>query len=71
MDLGPCDGVRGGAVFVWLGGGCGLRVGIVGSAGGTDAGSECGVKRGDGAGEPGEPTDGTGKQSPPVGGPRE
>lgn len=43
----------------------------MGSAGGTDAGSECGVGRGDGAGEPGEPTDGTGRQSPPVGGPRE
>ena len=32
-------------------------------------GSECGVGMGDGAGDAGEPTDGTGRQSPPVGGP--
>lgn len=45
-------------------GGWGLRVGIVWSAGGTDAGWEWGFGSGDGAAEAGEPTDGTGTVSP-------
>jgi hypothetical protein len=47
--------------------GCGgvrARVGIVWSAGGTDAGWEWGFGSGDGAAEAGEPTDGTGTVSP-------
>lgn len=71
-DLDPCNDVNDGAALGWFDGGWGLNVGIVGSTdGGTDAGSEWGVGSGEGAGELGDPTDGTGGQSPPVGGPRE
>lgn len=45
------------------GGGWGESVGMVGSAGGTDAGWDWGLGRGEGATEAGEPTDATGSES--------